>query len=107
MISINEILDPIGFLIDHTDQLTDAILVLETDHVLIQETTILQDTLLHSDLLQDQEILDILGPALTLIQETKLIQYKHNQQQMTLLNLQYTCTTTHTTELANASTPKS
>ena len=92
VITINEILDLIVLTIDHTDHLTDAILVLDTDHVLIQQTTILQDILLHSDLLQDQEILDVLDPALIPKQETKLIQYKRNQQ-MTLLNLKYTCTT--------------
>ena len=40
MITINEILDPIVFLIDYTDQLTDPILVLDTNHVLIPEPTI-------------------------------------------------------------------
>ena len=92
MLTINETLDPIVLLIDHTDHPTDVILVQDTDHFLIQETTILQNILLHLHLLQDQEILDILDPLLTLIREITLIQYKPNQQ-MTLLNLKYTCTT--------------
>ena len=44
-------LDPIVLLIDHTDHLTDAILVLDTDQVLFRETTILLNLLLHLDLL--------------------------------------------------------
>ena len=77
--TINKILDPIVLHIDHTNHLTDGILVLNTDHVLIQKTTILQNILLYLHLLQDQEILNILGPALTLIQEITSIQYKPNQ----------------------------
>ena len=74
MITTNEILDCIILFIDHTDHHIDTILVLDRDHVLIQETIILQDKSLHLDLLQDQEILDILDPARTLIQGTKVIQ---------------------------------
>ena len=79
MININEILDPIVLLLDHTDHLTGTILVLDTDHVLIPETTISQNLLLHLDLLQGRENLDILNLALTLRQEITLIQYKPNQ----------------------------
>ena len=57
MLTINETLDLFVLLIDHTDHLIDVILVQYTDHVLIQETTILQNILLHLDLLQDQETL--------------------------------------------------
>ena len=92
MTTINEILDPIVLLVVHKDLLTDVIVVLDTDHVLIQETTILQDILLNTGLVQDQEILDILDPAHILIQETMSKQYKPNQQ-MTLVNLKYTYTT--------------
>ena len=42
MITINEILDPNILLIEHTDHLTDAIFLLDTDHILFPETTILQ-----------------------------------------------------------------
>ena len=90
MIIINETLDRIVRLIDQRDNLTDAILVLDTDHALIQELTILHDILLHLDLLQDQEILGILDPALTLTQETKVIQYKLNHKTI-LSNLKYIC----------------
>ena len=60
MITIDEILHPIVLFIEHTDHLTDAILVLGIDHALIPETTILQNILFKLDHLQDQEILDIL-----------------------------------------------
>ena len=70
MIKINEIVDRIVLLVDHTDPLTDATLILDTDYVLIQKTTILQDILIHSDILQDQKIPSILDPALTILQET-------------------------------------
>ena len=56
MITIDDILDPIAHLIEHTDHLRDAILVQNIDHVLFLETTILQNILLHIDLIQDQEI---------------------------------------------------
>ena len=79
MITVDEILHPIVLLIEHTDHLTDAVLVLDIDHVLIPETKFLQNILLHKDLLQDQEILDILKPALTLIQEKTLIHNKPNR----------------------------
>ena len=79
MITVDEILHPIVLLIEHTDHLTDAVLVLDIDHVFIPATKILQNILLHIDPLQDQEILDILNPALTLIQEKTLIQYKPNR----------------------------
>ena len=55
MITINKVLDPIVLFINHTDHLTDVILVQERIHVLIQEATILQNILLHLHLLQDQE----------------------------------------------------
>ena len=65
-ITINETLDSIVLLFDQTDHLTDVILVIETDHVLIPKTMILQNIILHLDLLQDQEFLDILDFALSL-----------------------------------------
>ena len=92
MIIINETLDRIVRLIDHRDHIMHAILDLDTNHALIQELTILHDILLHLDLLQDQEILGILDPALTLTQETKLIQYKLNHKTI-LSNLKYICIT--------------
>ena len=93
MIVINETLDRIVLRIDHTDHLTDAILVLDTYHVLIQEITLLPDVFHHSDLRQNQEILQIPSPALTLTQETKLIVYKLNQKKIHMY---------HPTEMANA-----
>ena len=92
MIIINEILYRIVLLIDHRDHLTDAIFVVDTNHVPIQEITILQDILLLLDLLQNQEILNILSPALTLPRQTKSIQYKLNHE-MILLNFKYICIT--------------
>ena len=89
MITINKVLDPIVLFINHTDHLTDVILVQERNHVRIQEATILQNILLHLHLLQDQESLDILDQVLTLIQEITLIQYNPNQQ-TTPLSLKYT-----------------
>ena len=44
----------------HTDFLIDAILVPDTDHVHIPETIIFNGILLLSDVLQDQETLDLL-----------------------------------------------
>ena len=92
MIIINETLDRIVLLIDHTDHLTDAIFVVDTNHIPIQEITTLQDILLLLDLLQNQEILDIRSPALTLPRETKSIQYKLNRE-VILLNFKYICIT--------------
>ena len=90
----------IVLLIDHTALLTDAILVLDTDPVLIQEIAILHDTLLHLDFLQDQDIPGNLDPVLALKQETESIQYNLNHKTVPS-NLKYICT-----EMANALTPK-
>ena len=78
IITINESQDLIVLLIDHTDHLRDVIPNLDTDHVRIRVTTYSQNILLHLDLVQEQEILDILDLAFTLLQETTLIQYKPN-----------------------------
>ena len=90
MITINEILDPIVLILDHTYHLTDAILDLDLDPVLIQETTILQDTLLRSDLLQDQDILDILDPAPT--QETKVKNHSTNSINLSIVSIDLSTT---------------
>ena len=71
MIIKNESLDCFVLLIYHKDHLTDAILVLDTNPVPIQEMTKLHDTLLQIDLHQEQDILGILDPTLALTQETK------------------------------------
>ena len=80
MTNINEIHDPVALLKDlPTDPLVDMTLVVDIDHVHIQEiTTILQDTHLRRDHLQDQEILDTLDHVHISIQEINLIQYNHN-----------------------------
>ena len=80
MIIMNETLGCFVLLIEHTDHLTDAISILDAGPVLIQGLTILHDSFLHSDLLQDQEILGILDPALALTQERKSIQSKLNHR---------------------------
>ena len=90
--SINEIHDPIALL---TDLLTDPhigmTLVLDIDHVHVQEIiTILQDTHLLIDQLQDLEILDTLDHVHIPIQEINLRQYNHNTK-MTQLTLKCTC----------------
>ena len=92
MTTINEIHDPIALLTDLlTDPLTGMTLVIDIDHVHIQEiTTILQDTHLHIDHLHDQQILDLLDHVHIPIQGIILIQYNHNTK-MTQLTLKYTC----------------
>ena len=45
------------------DRLIDTTLVLDIDHVLIQETIILRNIQIHIDHLPDQEILDFLDPV--------------------------------------------
>ena len=55
------------------DLLIDIILARDTDHVLIQETILLQNTQIHIDHLLDQEILDFLDLVHTPVPETKLI----------------------------------
>ena len=94
MTTINEIHDPIALLTDLvTDPLTDMTLVIDIDHVHIQEiTTVLQDTHLHKDHLHDQEILDILDHVHIQIQGINLIQYNHNSK-MTQLTSKFTCIT--------------
>ena len=106
MIMIKETLDGIVLLIDHTDHLTDASLDRDTDHIPIQEITILQDIFLHLDLLQDQKILDFLDPAFTLAPETILIQYILDHK-MTIFKMKFEVHMYHPTEMANVSTPTS
>ena len=57
----------------HTDPHIDTTLVLDTDHAPIPETTNSQNIQIHTDHLQDQEILDFLDLARTPIPKTKLI----------------------------------
>ena len=92
MTIINEIHDPIALLTDLiTDPLIDMTLVIDIDHVQIQEIgTISQDTHLLIDHLQYQEILKTLNHVHTQIQETNLIHCKHNTKH-TQLTLKYTC----------------
>ena len=94
MTIINEIHDPTALLTDLlTDPLINMTLVIDMDHVHIQEiTTILQDTHRPIDYLQDQEILDILDHVHIPIQGINLIQYNHNTK-MTQLTSKYTCIT--------------
>ena len=72
-IIINETQDPIVLLTDLLiDRLTDTTLVPDLDHAHIQETIkILQNLQLHTNHLQDQEILDFLDPVHTQILEIK------------------------------------
>ena len=74
MIITNEIHD---LIVLHTDLLIDphidTHLVHDIDHVLIQETTIFLNIQIHTDHLQDQEILDILDLVHTLTLGTKSI----------------------------------
>ena len=92
MIIIKEVRDPIALLTDLlTDPLIDMTLVIDIDHIPIQEiTTILQDTHLPPDHLPDQEILDILDHVHIQIQEKNSIQYKHNTKEIRLI-LKYIC----------------
>ena len=92
MMFINETLDRIILLTVHTGHLRDAILVLDIDPVLIQAVKIAHAILLHLDLLQDQELLDIPDTALALTQETKSIQYKLNHKTIPS-KLKYICIT--------------
>ena len=94
MTTINEIHDPTALLTDLlTDPLTGMTLVLDIDHVHIQEmTTLSQDTHLHIDHLHDHEILDILEHVHIQIRETNLIQYNHKPKLMQLIS-KYTCIT--------------
>ena len=93
MTIINEIDDltdhPTGH---HTDPLIDAILVLDTDHVQIHATINFNDTLLHSDHLQDQETLDLLHHGPIHIQETNLTQF-NLKHRMIRLSSKYACIT--------------
>ena len=94
MITTEEILahtvSPIDLL---ADLYIDMTLVIDIDHVPIQEiTTILQDIHLPIDHLQDHEILDILVHVQFQIQELELIQYNHNTKQTQII-LKYTCIT--------------
>ena len=74
MIHTNEIPDLTAHHTDlPIDLLIDITLALDIDHVLIQETKILQNTQIHTDHLLDQEILDSLDLVHTPIPETKLI----------------------------------
>ena len=79
-ITTKEILDPTVLLTDLlTDFTINMTLVIDIDHVLIQEvTTILQDIHLPIDHLLDHEILDNLDHVHIQIQETNSIQCKHN-----------------------------
>ena len=92
MTTINEIRHPIALLTDlFTDLLVGMTLVININHVHIQEiTTILQDRHLHIDHLHDQEILDTLDHVRTPIQGENLIQYNHITK-MTHLHSKYTC----------------
>ena len=74
MIHTNVILDLTVLLTDLlTDPHIDKILVLDTDHALIQEITNSPNTQIHIDHLQDQETLDFLDLAHTQIPEIKSI----------------------------------
>ena len=88
----------------HTDPLTDAILVLGTDHVHFHATIIFNDTLLHSDHLQDQETLDLLDHGPIPIQEINLTEFnlKHRTQNDPI---NFEVRMYHPTEMANAVTP--
>ena len=90
--TINEIHDPIALLTELlTHPLTGMTLVIDIDHVHLQEiTTVLQDSHLHIDHLHDQEILDFLDHVHIPIQGINLIQYNHNTK-MTHLTSKYTC----------------
>ena len=90
--TINEIRDPIALLTDlFTDPLVGMTLVINIDHVHIQEiTTISQDRHLHIDHIHDQESLDTLDHVRIPIQRKNLIQYNHITK-MTHLNSKYTC----------------
>ena len=92
LIIIKEVRDPIALLTDLlTDPFIDMTLVIDIDHIPIQEiTTILQNTHLPTDHLLDQEILDILDHVHIQIQEKNSIQYKHNTKQIRLI-LKYIC----------------
>ena len=69
------------------------ILVTSIDHARFQEiTTIIQDTHLLLDHLQDQEIVDFPDLAHTQRQETNLIQYNHKLKMIQLV-LKYICIT--------------
>ena len=67
----------------HTDPHIDTTLVPDTDHAPIPEATNSQNIQIHTDHLQDQETLDFLDLAHTLIPETKLIWY-NNATNLTL-----------------------
>ena len=94
MTTINEIHDPTALLTDLlTDPLTGMTLVIDIDHVHIQEmTTLLQDTHLHIDHLHHHEILHILEHVRYQIKETNLIQYNHKPKMIQLIS-KYTCIT--------------
>ena len=74
MIHTNVIPGPTVLLTDlHTDPHIDTILVLDTDHAPIPETTNSQNIQIHTDHLQDQESLGFPDLARTPIPETKVI----------------------------------
>ena len=92
MTTINEIHDPVVLLRDLlTDPLIGMTLVIDIDHVQIQEiTTILEDTQFPIDHLHDQEILDILNHVHIPIQGINLIQNNHSTK-ITQLPSKYKC----------------
>ena len=94
MTIINEIHDPIAHLTDlATDPLVGMTLVIDIDHVHIQEiVTILQDTHRLIDHLQDQEILDSLDHVHIQVREINVIQYNHNIKKTQFI-LKFTCIT--------------
>ena len=70
-----------GLTVLHTDLLTDLLidttLALDIDHALIRETIILHVIQIHTDHLQDREILDFLDLVHTPILEVNSIRYNH------------------------------
>ena len=87
MINTKEGLDPTTLPTDLLIDLpTDMTLVVDIDHVRIQEiTTILQDIHLPIDNLGNHEILNVLDHAHIQIQETNLIQFKRKTKQTQLI----------------------
>ena len=91
MITTKEILDPTVLLTDLLTNLPIYItLVIDIDHVLLQEITILQDIQFPIDHLLDHEILVILDLVHIQTQETNLIQDKHHTKKIHLI-LKYIC----------------
>ena len=76
-----------------SNQLIDVILVTQTDHAHIQETTtLLRYTHLPLDNLQDLEILDFSNLAHTQLRGINLIQYNHKLKMIQTI-LKYICIT--------------